>query len=214
MIIGVPGKEEANKKEKYEEQRRDEKEKEQFRFEQQTPVKIFIPGGIHPSEKVAHAQTIQGQSREADMREVLIIINGAITRDAASSVGEYDGVLQVLAGKRMTLRMAQDNSIGGIYDDPAAIHEHLGADMLGSEFRSELKEAASGDAGTEGEIQEGMGGGAANGEQLAVIQGGFGIADGKFVEVRGKGARSATAYPGEDGIDFFFLVGWAGNDGI
>src|SRR3984893_9705333 len=50
MIIGIPSKQEANKNEKYKEQRRGEQEKERFAFEQQTPVKIFIPRGINPSQ--------------------------------------------------------------------------------------------------------------------------------------------------------------------
>ena len=80
-MIGVPGKQKANQKEKNEEHGRDEKEKERFALEQQTPVKIFIPGGINPAQEVAQAETIKGQPRDTDMRELLIVITGTIARD-------------------------------------------------------------------------------------------------------------------------------------
>ena len=77
-VVGVPSKQEATNKEKNEHRRGDEKEKERFALEQQTPVEIFIPRGINPAQEVAQAETIQGQPGETDMREALIIITGKI----------------------------------------------------------------------------------------------------------------------------------------
>ena len=214
MIVGIPGEQEANKKEKNECQGRKEKEKEGFALEQQTPVKIFVPGGVDPSQEVAQAETVKRKAREADVREALIIINREIAGDAAGSLSEYGGILQLLAGKRVPLRIAEDNPKCRIDDNPAAIDEHFGDHVLGSTFGREQQETASGEAGAAGEIQESIGGGAANGKQLAVIQSGFGIADGEFVKVRSEGTWSTTADPSEDGIDFFFRRSWTGNDGV
>src|SRR6202051_2514697 len=136
-MIGVPGKQDANQKEKNEDQGRDEKEKERSTRKQQTPVEPFLPGGINAAQEVAQAQTIQGQPRQTDVRELLIIITGKIARYAAGSLCEYRRILQILAGKGMPLRIAQDNPIGGIYDNPAAIQEHFGDYMLGSAFGSQ-----------------------------------------------------------------------------
>src|ERR1700688_547331 len=96
-VISVPGKQDANQKEKNEDQGRNEKEKERFTLKQQTPVEIFLPGGINPAQQVAQAETIQGQPRQTDVRELLIIITGKIARYAAGSLCEYRGILQILA---------------------------------------------------------------------------------------------------------------------
>src|ERR1700719_5059714 len=135
MIVGIPGEQEANKKEKNECQGK--KEKEGFALEQQTPVKIFVPGGVDPSQEVAQAETVKRKAREADVREALIIINREIAGDAAGSLSEYGGILQLLAGKRVPLRIAEDNPKCRIDDNPAAIDEHFGDHVLGSTFGRE-----------------------------------------------------------------------------
>src|ERR1700675_772940 len=137
IMIGVPGKQEASNKQRDKKQGGNEKEKERFALQQQTPVKIFIPRGVNPSQEVAQAQTIERQPRETDVRKLLIVIDREIAGDAAGSLREYGGILQILAGKRMTLRIAQDSPICGIYDDPAAVHHDFGDHMLGTVFRSE-----------------------------------------------------------------------------
>src|ERR1700719_597537 len=83
LMVGVPGKQEANNKEKTEDDGRGEKEKERFALKQQTPVKIFFPGGINLAQEITQAEAIKGQSCEPYVRKASIIINGNIARDAA-----------------------------------------------------------------------------------------------------------------------------------
>ena len=117
---------------------------------------------------------------------------------------ENHGILQVLARKHVALNIAQDDAVRGIDNNPAAVDQHFRDNVLGVVLGCQQQQATGVEAGTARKIQKRIGGGAANGQQLAVVQRDFGIADGKFTGSSGQRTMRPGAYPGQDGLNFFF----------
>ena len=65
-------------------------------------------------------------------------------RNISRGFGESLRVGELLAGKRVATGIAQDEAIGGIDNDPAAVYEHFGDDVFSHHVGINEKQAAHG----------------------------------------------------------------------
>jgi hypothetical protein len=143
MMVSIPGKHKTKQEENYKETGGNEKGEEGFTLEEQAPVKVFVPGRKRFSEKIPHAGAGEWNAGKADVSKAVVIILRGIIRNAAGSLRQERGIFEVAAGKRAAVGIAQHGAIGGVDDDPAALDEHFGDDVLGLAVRIEEKQAAS-----------------------------------------------------------------------
>ena len=86
------------------------------------------------------------------------------------------GILQLLTRQHAALSVAENDAVSGVNNNPAAIDKDFSDDVLGVVFGREQQQAARIQTGATRKIQESVCSRAANRQQLAVIQGVFGIA--------------------------------------
>src|SRR5450631_325382 len=130
-MVGVPGKQQAQNKEKPKNKSGSEKEKERFALEEQAPVGTFVPRGINALEDGTQTETENGQAGNMNVPDQQVIVEGRITRDMSGGLVEDVGIAQLLASEGVSLGIAQNQAEGGVDNNPAAVDEDFSDDVIG-----------------------------------------------------------------------------------
>src|SRR5215467_11250171 len=130
------------------------KVKKRLALQQQAPIDCFIPTRIEQIEEFLEMELLEWQSRQAHMREILVIVLARIIRNGAGGLLKNHRILKILTREKAALGVLQDHAIRGIDDDPALVDQYLGHDVFCVAFGCEQEQAAHLEIGGPRQIQE------------------------------------------------------------
>ena len=133
-------------------------------------------------------------------------IAGGIIGDQLGGSPENLGIAKVLSRCRPARRQPEYGMEGGIHDDPTIIDQRFDHDMFAEPPLIEQEKAARVQAAALRQVHERIGRGAANLQELAIVEGVFRITSVKGIRIRDIAARGAILHPGKDRLDFLLGI--------
>src|SRR5713101_860077 len=92
---------------------------ERLALQHQAPVHRFFPSRIDRVQQRPQMKSVEREPRQPHVSEMFERVLARIIRDGARGLGEYRGILQVLARQRAALSIPQNGAVGWIDYDPA-----------------------------------------------------------------------------------------------
>src|SRR5271154_4297084 len=120
-IFGVPSQKHAHDHKHQRDRRGSNENEEGFALEEQAPVDLFVPAGVDFVQCFANSEVVERKPRDTHVSEVVEIVFLGIIGQRAGGLLKDNRILQILAGQKMSLRVPQHHTIGGVGDDPALV---------------------------------------------------------------------------------------------
>src|SRR5580700_8909881 len=144
--------------------------KERLSLQEQAPIDGFLPAWRDCAQHLPQYESNIRQPRQAYMGKTIVAVLTRIIRDGAGGLFENFRILQVFARQIVAGSILKDDAIRWIDDDPPAAYQDFGYDVLRIVIGSQQKQPSRSQVGTAHQIQERIGRGTADVQQLAISQ--------------------------------------------
>src|SRR5213080_2675037 len=96
-VVRIPGEPGSQEQEEHRRHGGEHQIEKRFALQQQAPIDRFLPARVDPIHQRSKIQPVEGQPRQPNMCEAVVIVLARIVRDDADRLGKHGRILQFLA---------------------------------------------------------------------------------------------------------------------